>query len=274
MLPFAYLISGSVMGLITLRKGSAVGLQIIVASLLVLQVFSVIANIPLLLSVGYALLIWLPVWFASSALRLTEQQGLLVFAVGVFATLIIVAAYLIIGDVTNWWQQWFDVMLEEAVPPEQIDQYKDIVIRAAPMVNALMVAGLMLNIIISVLCARWWQSRLFNPGAFRKEFYDLRLPVLILPVSGMVAILSFVLPEPWLNMFRDIMVVLMFMYLIQGISSVHRNVEKFNLSTAWVVSMYCLLILLPQMGLFIACLGMTDIYVGWRRKKTGSENES
>ena len=69
------------------------------------------------------------------------------------------------------------------------------------------------------------------------------------------------------------MVVLMFMYLIQGISSVHRNVDKLKLSTAWVVSMYCLLMLLPQMALFIACLGMTDVYVGWRRGKIGSKNE-
>lgn len=272
--PFAYLISGSVIALITLRKGGAIGLQTLIASLLVLQVFSVVVGLPLQLSLAYALVIWLPVWFSSTALRLSERQGLLLLTVGLLAVSLIVAAYIIIGDVATWWQQWLDVMLEKAVPPERIDQYKEVLEPAAAMVNAMMVAGLMLNIVMSVLCARWWQSRLFNPGVFQKEFYALRLPPAILPASAMIVLLVFTLGEPWRDMFRDIMVILMFMYLIQGISSVHRNVDKLKLSTAWIVSMYCLLILVPQMGLLIACLGMTDVYVVWRRKKYGSENES
>jgi Predicted membrane protein (DUF2232) len=272
--PFAYLISGSVIALVTLRKGGAIGLQTLIASLLVLQVFSVVAGLPLQLSLAYALVIWLPVWFSSTALRQSERQGILIITVGLLAASLIVAIYIIIGDVSSWWQQWLDVMLEKALPPERIGQYKEVLEPAAAMVNAMMIAGLMLNVVMSVLCARWWQSRLFNPGVFQKEFYALRLPSAILPVSAMIVLLVFTLAEPWRGMFRDIMVILMFMYLIQGISSVHRNVDKLNLSTAWIVSMYCLLLLLPQMGLFIACLGMTDVYVDWRRKKIGSENES
>jgi len=272
--PFAYLISGSVIALVTLRKGPAVALQTLIASLLALQVFSVVVDLPLQLSLVYALVIWLPVWFSSTVLRLCEKQGLLILAVGLLATSLIVAIYITIGDVAGMWQQWLGVMLEKTVPAESIDQYKEILEPAASMVNAMMLAGLMLNILMSVLCARWWQSRLFNPGAFQKEFHALRLPSAILPVSAMIVLLVLTLTEPWRDMFRDIMVILMFMYLIQGISSVHRNVDMLKLSTAWIVSMYCLLVLMPQMGLFIACLGMTDVYVDWRRKRRGSGNES
>ena len=272
--PFAYLISGSVIALVTLRKGPAVALQTLIASLLALQVFSVVVDLPLQLSLVYALVIWLPVWFSSTVLRLCEKQGLLILAVGLLATSLIVAIYITIGDVAGMWQQWLGVMLEKTVPAESLDQYKEILEPAASMVNAMMLAGLMLNILMSVLCARWWQSRLFNPGAFQKEFYALRLPSAILPVSAMIVLLVLTLTEPWRDMFRDIMVILMFMYLIQGISSVHRNVDMLKLSTAWIVSMYCLLVLMPQMGLFIACLGMTDVYVDWRRKRRGPENES
>ena len=272
--PFAYLISGSVIALVTLRKGPSVALQTLIASLLALQVFSVVVDLPLQLSLVYALVIWLPVWFSSTVLRLCEKQGLLILTVGLLATSLIVAIYITIGDVAGWWQQWLGVMLEKTVPAENLDQYKEILEPAASMVNAMMLAGLMLNILMSVLCARWWQSRLFNPGAFQKEFYALRLPSAILPVSAMIVLLVLTLAEPWRDMFRDIMVILMFMYLIQGISSVHRNVDMLKLSTAWIVSMYCLLVLMPQMGLFIACLGMTDVYVDWRRKRRGPENES
>lgn len=272
--PFAYLISGTVIALITLRKGAAMGLQTIFASLAVLVFFSAVAGLSLQLSIAYALVIWLPVWFSSTTLRISEQQGILILSTGFLAASLIIAMYLSIGDVAGWWQQWLDIMLEKAVPAERIGQYKDVLEPAAAMVNSMMIAGLMLNIVMSVLCARWWQSRLFNPGMFQKEFYALQMPAPILPFSAFVVILALTLAEPWQAMFRDIMVITMFMYLIQGISSVHRNVDKFKLSTAWIVSMYCLLLLLPQMGLFIACLGMTDVYIAWRRKKIGSENES
>ena len=271
--PLAFLISGSVVALITLRKGATDALQILLASLLVLVTFALLAKLPIELVFAYALVIWLPVWSAAMVLRYCERQGLLLLAAGLLATALIVALYLIIGDVSGWWEQWLAIMLEKTLPPEEIDQYKEVLAPAVGMVNAMMIAGFMLNVVMSVLCGRWWQSRLFNPGAFQKEFYALNLPSQILPVSGLIVLLVIVLAEPWQDLFRDIMVVLMFMYLIQGISSVHRNVDKLKLSTAWIVSMYCLLLLLPQMALFIACLGMTDVYVGWRRGKIGSKNE-
>lgn len=271
--PLAFLISGSVVALITLRKGATAALQILMASLLVLVAFSLLANLPIQLVFAYALVIWLPVWSAAVVLRYCERQGLLLLAAGLVATVLIVAIYLIIGDVSGWWQQWLVIMLEKTVPPEDIDQYKEVLAPAVGMINAMMIAGFMLNVVMSVLCGRWWQSRLFNPGAFQKEFYALSLPSQVLPVSALTVLLVLTLSEPWQDLFRDIMIVLMFMYLIQGISSVHRNVDKLKLSTAWIVSMYCLLLLLPQMALFIACLGMTDVYVSWRRRKIGSKNE-
>jgi len=272
MLPFAYLISGSVIALITLRKGAAIGLQTLCASLLVLTAFFMLADLPAQLSIAYAAVIWLPVWIASTALRLSERQGILICTVALLVISLIVAAYVTIGDVTNWWQQWFDLMLEKAVPLERIDQYKDVLKVGATMINSLMATALMMNIIMATFCGRWWQSRLFNPGAFQKEFYALRLPTAILPLSGIIMLLVFTLAEPWQSMLRDSTVILMFMYVIQGISSVHRNVDELKLSTAWIVSMYCLLVLIPQMGLLIACLGMTDVYISWRRKKESSEN--
>jgi hypothetical protein len=273
-LPFAYLISGSVIGLITLRKGATIGMQTLVASLLVWYVFFAVASLPQQVCIAFALAIWLPVWLASMALRLSEEQGVLICVAGLLVISLIIAAYITIGDVANWWQQWFVLMLEEAMPVERLDQYKEILEAGAKMINSMMAMAFMLNIILAVFCARWWQSRLFNPGGFKKEFYRLRLPAAILPVSAVVMLLVFLPDDPWQSMLRDITVILMFVYLIQGISSVHRNVDKFKLSTAWLVSMYCLLVLMPQMGLLIACLGMTDVYINWRRKKVDSGNES
>jgi len=270
MLPFAYLISGSVIALITLRKGAATGLQTLIVSSLVLQFFFMIAGLAPQFSIAYALVIWLPVWFASVVLRMSEEQGILICVVALLIVSLIIAAYLTIDDVANWWQQWFELMLEEAVPAERLEQYKSVLKDGASMINSMMATALMLNILMAVFCARWWQSRLFNLGAFQKEFYALRLPPVILPVSGFIMLLVFTVGEPWQSIFKDVTVILMLVYLIQGISSVHSKVDQLKLSTAWIVSMYCLLVLMPQMGLLIACLGMMDVYISWRRKKSGS----
>lgn len=272
--PFAFFISGSVVALITLRKGPAVALQTLLASLFVLIAFSMLANLPVQLSFAYALVIWLPVWFGAVALRLSEQQGVLVIAIGMLAASLIAASYITLGDVSAWWQQWLSLMLDKTMTTEEAGEFKKLLEPAVSMINAMMIAGFMLNIILSVLFGRWWQSRLFNEGAFQSEFYALRLPALILPISSVIVLLVFTLAEPWRDLFRDIMVILMFMYLIQGIVAVHKNVDKFKLSIGWVVSMYCLLVLVPHMALLIACLGMTDIYIGWRKEKIPPENES
>lgn len=272
--PFAYVISGSVVALIALRKGLFTCLQVLAASLLILQVFSIFTGLPVQLSLVYALLVWLPVWVASGVLRLTERQGILLAATGFTGTALVLAMYLIVDDVAAWWRLWLDIMLDKTFPPDRAGQYKAVLEPAMPMLNAIMIAGLMLNIFMSVLLARWWQSRLFNPGAFQKEFHALRLPPALLMAGVVIIALVFSVGAPWHEMSRDILVIIMFMYLIQGIASVHRSVARFGLSSGWLVSMYCLLALLPEMRLFIAGLGMTDSYVNWRRSRINSKTKS
>ena len=132
----------------------------------------------------------------------------------------------------------------------------------------------MMNMIMSVLFARWWQSRLFNLGGFRKEFYRLRIPTIILPVFIIILVLALTVNEPWQDMFKDILIVSVFMYLIQGISFAHRTVDKLKLSVGWLVFLYCLLMLVPQMGLIIACFGIVDVFSNWISKNQDSEKES
>ena len=113
---------------------------------------------------------------------------------------------------------------------------------------------------MTILFARWWQSRLFNPGGFRKEFYALRIPKIVLPIFVALAILVFIAGDLRQDIFRDILVVLIFMYLIQGLSFAHRTIDKFKLSVSWLVILYCLLMFVPQMGLIISCFGIVDTF--------------
>lgn len=271
--PLVYLISGPVLGLITLRKGPAAGFQTWVGAFLLLQLFAWLAGLPAELGLMYALTVWLPVWAAATVLRLTGRQGLLLLALVAAAVLFIVAVYLTVGDAAAFWRQGLDLMLEKALPPAYIAEYKAALRPVMPLLNALLAAALLLNIFGGVLLARWWQARLFNPGAFQREFHALQLPVRVLPLSALVFILLLIPAEPWQAMFRDIMALLLFMYLLKGIAAVHRGVSALKRPSFWLGSMYCLLVLVPQTGLLLACVGMIDTYRFWRRRKTGVHDE-
>ncbi len=265
--PLAYLISGTVVALVTLRKGAAYGYQTMAASLLLLFLFTLIAGLPQQLAIGYALTIWLPVSIVAAVLRWSESQGLALLVAGILAGLFIVSMYVLLPDVPALWQNWFARVLEQSsIPAEEIARYQEALEPAAVLFNAIISVGVMLNMMMSVLLARWWQSKLFNQGAFRKEFFALRLPSLLLPVSGALVVLTFVLSGPAQGMVRDLLFITVFMYMVQGVSSVHRVVQRYSLSPGWLVMMYCMLILVPQIGVLIACLGMTDVYINWRKK--------
>ena len=198
----------------------------------------------------------------------------MIFFAGLITTILVIIFYLTIGDVSTWWQERLDLVFEQSLAPEQLNEYRLALASTSGFINGIILAGFMMNMIMSVLFARWWQSRLFNLGGFRKEFYRLRIPTIILPVFIIILVLALTVNDPWQDMFKDILIVSVFVYLIQGISFAHRTVDKLKLSVGWLVFLYCLLMLVPQMGLIIACFGIVDVFSNWISKNQDSEKES
>jgi hypothetical protein len=111
----------------------------------------------------------------------------------------------------------------------------------------------------TMLVARWWQSGLFNPGGFRKEFHAFGLPKQLAFPTVVAIGLLFIVDSGFSAPMRDLLVVIVILYMFQGIASIHRIVLNRAMSRTWLVTMYCLLVLLPQlMVIFIAWIGMTD----------------
>ena len=242
-------------------------LQIGLGALLVLQLLAGLAGLPGQPGLMVALVVWLPVWAGATVLRLTGRQGLLLLALVVLAALSVVAVYLLVGDAAAFWRQWLDGMLDKALPPARVTDYKTALAPALPLFTALLAAAWVLNSFGAVLLARWWQARLFNPGAFQAEFHALRLPGPVLPVSALVFILMLAPVLPWQAMFRDLTVLLLLMYLLQGLAVAHRGVKRRGRSRVWLAGLYGLLLLVPHTALFLAGLGMLDTWRCWRRGK-------
>ena len=263
--PLTYLVSGAPVGFLTLRRGGALAAQVVVISFALIALLAVLAGINPQVGGFFALAVWSPVWLCSLVLRLTESHAWTILAAAGIGLLFALVMRLVVDDVGGWWSGWFQAWLQQQMTPEAAAPYAKMFETAAPWLNALVAAGLATSLIATLLVARWWQARMFNPGGFRGEFHALRLPRgLVLPMLGALAFVGLQGPQA-LPAITDLFVLLMLAYLFQGIATVHRTVGKRGLSGAWLVGMYGLLVLLPQMFLFLACLGMADSWLRPRK---------
>ena len=265
--PLSYLLSGVPAGLIVLRKGPAYGMQVLIVCLLVVVFFVVLAGVNPQVALAFALGIWVPVYICCSVLRITQSQGWLVLLVGGIAAAYVLVMHWLIDDVPAWWLQWMGTWINHAFPDGGGEQYQKVLAQAAPAVNAMMASGMTIILIITTFLSRWWQSMLFKPGGFRKEFYALRLPnvVLFLTLIGIGLLVADSGQQGSVGM--DVLVVVIVLYLFQGLASVHKTVAAKNMPRGWLVMMYVLLLFVPQAVLLVACLGLVDSWMANRGKK-------
>jgi len=263
----SYLLSGVPAGLIILRKGPAYGMQVLLVCLLAVVLFVALAGANPQVALAFALGIWVPVAICCSVLRITQSQGWLVFAAGVIAAAYVLMVHWLIDDVPAWWLQWMEIWIKNAFPEGGGEQYQEVLERAAPAMNAMMVSGMTISLVVATFLSRWWQSALFNPGGFRTEFYALRLPnvVIFLTLMG-IGLLYTGSGQPG-SAGLDILVVVIVLYLFQGLASVHRIVAAKSMPRGWLIMMYVLLFLVPQAVLLVACLGLVNSWMINRNKE-------
>ncbi len=263
---FAYL-SGVPLGLATLRKGYRYGMEVLLAAGVMLAVIMLFVGIDIRVAATFGVGIWLPVYLCCRVLRRTESQGWMVLIAGVLAMLYVVAVHILIDDVPAWWLQQLQqiaAQLDNTLVTGDREQFQHILEKLSPMINAVIACSIVINLVCTTLIARWWQAMLFNPGGFRAEFYALLLPLMVvfLPLIGIILIT--VGGAETGSMGTDILILIAVLYGFQGLSGVHRIVANRKLSSAFLVLNYVLLVIIPQMFLFLALLGLADSWAKYR----------
>lgn len=269
--PLAFLFCGVPVALITLRRGLNSALQVVVGSLCVSMILSVLLNIQALYVAVMLLTVWLPVCICAAVLRATESQVKMALSAAMIAAVFVIFMYVNFADVELFWRELIREGLTAGLPDVESAQFAEILKVAAPLMNAAVASSIVLSLIMALLTARWWQAELFNPGGFGREFRTFSLPrELALPV--MLGVILVFLDDSFATLLlRDLLVILLVLYMIQGIVAVHRTVNSREMSRNWLIAMYCLLLSLPQiMIVFIAWMGVSDTLV---RHKGNTEEE-
>ena len=154
---------------------------------------------------------------------------------------------------------------------ERSDRYDVTLWRGASIlaILAICIAG---SATVSLLLARSWQAKLFNPGGFQQEYHGLnfgRGAAILLLVAGLAAMLTQSL------LMTGVLAMLIAVFLLQGVAIAHNLVKLRSMGMGWLVGMYTLCFLLPQTSVLLSGVGVVDPWVDFRKRFGGrAENDN
>jgi hypothetical protein len=262
--PFGLFV-GAIVALVTLRISVTEGFKTLM--------WGVISNMAITLMISGAY--WpslvnlieymLPVWLMSVILRETNSLAVALQFALIVVGVAMVAFHMVVADPTAWWLSLFNEHIQPLLEAQQIAYDADLIPEFANMVTMLMAILLIVLWFSILIVARWWQSELYNPGQFKADFYQLRLPRSTAYIAIGLAIVG-LLNGAEHGLVYDLSGVVIAGLMFQGLAIAHQTVAIKEMSSAWLVGLYILLFLFPQTMLILATIGLVDTWVDFRNR--------
>ncbi|WP_024850872.1 DUF2232 domain-containing protein [Hydrogenovibrio kuenenii] len=254
---------GAVIALITLRVDTAEGFKLLIAAiainLVATQVFMG-SMLPAWVAIAeYMLPVWLMAWVLRRTNSLASALSLGMLMTGA----VVIVFHFIVGDASAWWSKMMNTALlpfiQEAgvqAPVKLIETMSDV----ATMLLAMFMVVLWFSIL---LLGRWWQGRLFNPGQFQQDFYQIRLPKNLAYLAIVLAIVGLLIKT---GLIQDLSGVMMAGLMFPGLAIAHHAVAIKKMGSGWLIGLYILLFLFPQTILILATIGLIDTWLDIRSR--------
>lgn len=260
-IPLMYWLSAAIVALVILRQGLNKGINVLLPALLPgvvwyglqqeITAFMVVLGCAAMASV------------LRSAVSLPKAMA---------ASLLL--GWLVVALLPSLSPLWFDILQQGAQQYSQLLTAEDphAATMLEPWILPLLLGGiaalLQLFAIGALLLARSWQAKMFNPGAFGKEFQALRLPhwyallaVLVLFVGVSSSQLASWIPVVLAPMF------------VMGVSLIHGIVAKKQLSSQWIMTFYISLVFFfPYMYALLILVALVDIFIDIRGRLNETAN--
>ncbi|MCP3671423.1 MAG: DUF2232 domain-containing protein [Gammaproteobacteria bacterium] len=263
------IISSAVVALVTLRRGPQDGLFVTLLGTAACALLAMLVQVDAISVVGFTLLLWLPVWVLALLLRSSSSLALATTVALLFGLLVIVVYYVEFSDPVAEWRRLLEPLLQSFNQAQTLERDQQILLLdvLSHWMTGLMAAGFFLQLMISVLLARWWQSLLYYPGGYRSEFHQLRLPrtlaMFTVAVVGLL-LLDMDVGSPMLDYLAMLLITA---YLLQGLALAHGIRAQLGVSQGWLFAMYVLLfIAAPHMVITLATAGIADAWLDLRSR--------
>ncbi|WP_321528266.1 DUF2232 domain-containing protein [Sedimenticola selenatireducens] len=269
LIPPASILSTSVVALVTLRKGTVPGALILGLATAISGGIALLALGGVNLAIGFLILMWLPVWLLAVLLRSSRSLALAIVGAMVLGFVMLGGQFIQSADPVADWTALLGPFVESLVDAQLVEgsQQATLVALMASWMPGIVAAGFFLQLTVSLLLARWWQALLYNPGGFRTEFHQLRLPK-VLSIALLLAVLPMLMQSGTeVTVAEYALILLVVAWFIQGLALAHGIVGKLGSSSGWLIGIYLLLLFaLPHTVIVLAMVGIADAWFDFRAR--------
>lgn len=268
LLPFAQVISGTVMSLLVLRQGAPQAALHGVIAVALLLVISLILGVPVSQVLANAAVIWVPVMLLAALLRSRRSLTLTLQVAALIALLVTLAFYLLLGDPATYWS---DVLVNVAAAFRDmgLQQHADTLLAQREIVAAQMTTLVVLatwSLYVTVLLLGYAIFRLLadKPAEFGR-FCDLNFGKVLALTMAITSVLAVLTGSVWL---QNLAFVAFALFWLQGLAIVHWLHAERGLPILVVILVYALIPLLNALLIMaLAVLGYIDAWFEFRRRK-------
>ncbi len=267
------LLSPAAVGLVALRRGLPDGILVLLWACLplVAMLFMDAANTFVMLSSVAGLVV---VLVAAEVLKGTVSWPLTLLSVVVACSVAMVVVSFVFATAST--QAVNDVQavlvsLKEQVGLEASPFYLLMAATATSIgvevISMTFVLGFMswltaLNVIASLMLARWWQALLVNPGGFQQEFHSLRMDKMV-AVPLLLAVLLCNLGSAEYGTWGSLLGMPL---LVAGLGLAHYSVKARGMGTFWLVLMYMGLVLVGPLSMVLIVVAFLDSFMNFRAR--------
>ncbi|MGB0722380.1 MAG: hypothetical protein ACPGU7_08280 [Gammaproteobacteria bacterium] len=255
-------VSVAAVALVTLRVGEGNGLKVTTTATLGLALSLAVIYPQALYSALLVMALWIMATGVSALLRTTVSLSMALLSIGVGGMVVMVLIALVVPDHASLWREWFEAnrgALDQATGDANGSNLDAVLDASSPMMTLAMVTMVQVSLVVSLLTARWWQSMLFHPGGFGREFEGIRLGAVSAGVVAALLVAGMLVPWPVLG---DLGRVGAVVFAVQGLSVFHGFVARKGMRS-WMLAVYVLIVVMaPQ---FAVAVGLIDNWLNMRR---------
>lgn len=219
---------GWVEGIVTAFLGwlvlAAVGYGVMQDSIMALVVFTVV--------------LWCIVIALAALLRRTSSLAMMIQAATLMGVLVVLGFFALQHDPVAFWTSLLDKWMVPALNARfgaGSHDWAPIIHRVAVRMTGVIGASVALSGSLAVLCGRWAQATLYNPGGFKAAFHQLRMGRAATIAASIVFVLAGVLDNVLIG---NLAIVLLIMFMYQGLAILHGVAGKRRWRRGWLVAFY------------------------------------
>jgi hypothetical protein len=270
-------LAAAVVALVTLHVGMLAGLQIMAIAAAVVLLFYQLLGVQVVVGLVLVLMLWLPSWMTAAVLQQTNSLGLAMKAATLFGVCLLRLVFGMYGSPAAWWLeqlQQVEATLAEAGMSFPALADMQLLQEISALMTGVVLASLVIGVLASLLLARWWQSVLVHPGAFRDEFYELRLGHMNGLITLGVMLIARFTDGTASEFGAQLAMILLVPYLLVGLAIIHAILQRKGLGGGWLIAVYVLLAIVPQATLLLAAGGLLDTWIDFRRRLVRGEDST